>query len=391
MNNERRLAEADAGDQQLLEKLIEGKGENCENLQNFQNLLSENCENLKNLQNLLSEREVQIQQIDLDVENKNKAQMLVALQESVNIQVQETKKVEAERQRSEAKAKEDLDANASVNARAISDLKDQLGETIAQRVKPTEDKLGEVDSEISGLRKAVAIFESCHVETTRSLKKVTALTERIQTRVNDQDQKMAEQSANDLNWINDRLQDMENQSGLADQKIKELNAGNPSLLDKVLGLGTNLSERLDKHGHNTFTGKIDEMHSNHKESVSFIQITDQVIYEGFEVQCNERFDAIDGASAAALNLTYGDKLDSENQLVSFLSILEVAKQSFSEHLRRLRGPRMVFCEPVSGNDSFLPGSVKVFTNSVCEKSFTGRNMMEACNRNKLDLLKAKKQ
>ena len=112
-----------------------------------------------------------------------------------------------------------------------------------------------------------------------------------------------------------------------------------------------------------------------------------MIYEGFEVQRNERFDALDGASAAALNLTYGDKLDSENQLVSFLSILEVAKQSFSEHLRRSRGPRMDFCEPVPGNDSSLPGSVKVFTNPVCEKSFKGRNMMEACNRNKLDLLK----
>ena len=320
-NTERRLAEADAGSQQLLEKLLEVE-------KDVEGKVRDNASSVQN------------QLINLDAENKNNAQMLVTLQESVNIQVQETKKVDAERQRSEAKAKEDLDANAAVNARAIADLKDQLGETIAQRVKPTEDrlsevngdikamhgtleqfedaidkrintdvmlrienlekdnqkalgdlqsqigesislrmkpsedKLREVDGEISGLHKTVAIFESRHVETTKSLKEVTVLTERIQTQVNDQGQKMAEQSANDLNRINDRLQDMENQSGLADQKIKELDAGNQNLLEKVLGMDGNLSERLDKQEQmdNTLMNRINELHSSNSESVSSIQL-----------------------------------------------------------------------------------------------------------------------
>ena len=281
---------------------------------------------------------VQNQLTNLDADNKNNAQMLVTLRESINIQVQETKKVDAERQRSEAKAKEDLDANAAANAREIANLKDQLGETIAQRVKPTEDRLSEVngdlkamhgsrgqfedaidkrintdvmlrienlkkdnqkalgdletqigesisqrmkpsedklskvDGEISGLHKTVAVFESRHVETTKSLKEVTVLTERIQTQVNDQGQKMAEQSANDLNRINDRLQDMKNQAGLSDQKIKELDAGNQSLLEKVLGMDVNLSERLDKQEQmdNTLMNGINELHSNN--SVSSIQL-----------------------------------------------------------------------------------------------------------------------
>merc|ERR1712240_439169 len=84
-------------------------------------------------------------------DNKNNTQMLVTLQESINIQVQETKKVDAERQRSEAKAKEDLDANAAANARAIANLRDQLGETIAQRVKPTEDRLSEVNGDLKAM------------------------------------------------------------------------------------------------------------------------------------------------------------------------------------------------------------------------------------------------
>merc|ERR1719285_106848 len=320
-NTERRLAEADAGSQQLLEKLLEVE-------KDVEGKVRDNASSVQN------------QLINLDAENKNNAQMLVTLQESINIQVQETKKVDAERQRSEAKAKEDLDANAAANARAIADLKDQLGETIAQRVKPTEDrlsevngdikamhgtleqfedaidkrintdvmlrienlekdnqkalgdlqsqigdsisqrmkpsedKLREVDGEISGLHKTVAIFESRHVETTKSLKEVTVLTERIQTQVNDQGQKMAEQSANDLNRINDRLQDMENQAGLSDQKIKELDAGNQNLLEKVLGMDDNLGKRLDKQEQmdNTLMNRINELDSSNSESVSSIQL-----------------------------------------------------------------------------------------------------------------------
>merc|ERR1719238_650926 len=141
-------------------------------------------------------------------------------------------------------------------------------------MKPSEDKLRDVDGEISGLHKTVAVFESRHVETTKSLKEVTVLTERIQTQMNDQGQKMAEQSANDLNRINDRLQDMENQSGLSDQKIKELDAGNQNLLEKVLGMEGNLGERLDKQEQmdNTLMNRINELHSNNSESVSSIQL-----------------------------------------------------------------------------------------------------------------------
>jgi len=96
-NTERRLAEADAGSQQLLEKLLEVE-------KDVEGKVRDNASSVQN------------QLINLDAENKNNAQMLVTLQESVNIQVQETKKVDAERQRSEAKAKEDLDANAAANA-----------------------------------------------------------------------------------------------------------------------------------------------------------------------------------------------------------------------------------------------------------------------------------
>ena len=91
------------------------------------------------------------------------------------------------------------------NQKALGVLETQIRDSIIQRMKPSEEKVSKVAGEISGLHKTVAVFESRHVETTKSLKEVTVLTERIQTQVNNQGQKMAEQSANDLNRINDRL------------------------------------------------------------------------------------------------------------------------------------------------------------------------------------------
>merc|ERR1712212_643357 len=108
------------------------------------------------------------------------------------------------------------------NQKALGDLQSQIGDSISQRMKPSEDKLREVDGEISGLHKTVAIFESRHVETTKSLKEVTVLTERIQTQVNDQGQKMVEQSTTDLMKINEKLAEIKNDSELQLKRIADL-------------------------------------------------------------------------------------------------------------------------------------------------------------------------
>merc|ERR1712089_44499 len=57
--------------------------------------------------------------------------------------------------------------------------------------------------------------------------------------------KMIEQSANDLNQIRDQLRDIENQAGLSDQKIQELNAGSQTLQEKVLGMENQVADRLE--------------------------------------------------------------------------------------------------------------------------------------------------
>merc|ERR1711971_251122 len=108
------------------------------------------------------------------------------------------------------------------NQKALGDLQSQIGDSISQRMKPSEDKLREVDGEISGLHKTVAIFESRHVETTNSLKEVTVVTERIQTQVTDQGQKMVEQSTTDLMKINEKLAEIKSDSELQLKRIADL-------------------------------------------------------------------------------------------------------------------------------------------------------------------------
>ena len=160
------------------------------------------------------------------------------------------------------------------NQKALGGLETQIGNFISQRMKPSEDKLREVDGEVSGFHRTVGMIESRHVETTKSLMEVHVLTKRIQTQVNDQGQEMAEQSANGLNRINDRLQGMYNQSGLTGQKLKEFNAGNQNLLEKVLSMDGNLSERLlkQKQTGSPLINGINELGSSNSESVSSIQL-----------------------------------------------------------------------------------------------------------------------
>merc|ERR1712128_86470 len=82
-------------------------------------------------------------------------------------------------------------------------------------------------------------------ETVEKMKEVTVLASNIQVQVKEQEQKMVEQSANDLNQIKDQIQDIENQNGISNQKITELDNGNQALLEKLLGLEKSIGDRME--------------------------------------------------------------------------------------------------------------------------------------------------
>ena len=102
------------------------------------------------------------------------------------------------------------------------------------------------------------------------MKEVTALASNIQVQVSEQARKMVEQSSNDLNQIRDQIQDMENQNGLSNQRISELDSGNQALLEKLLGLEKSIVDRmegLDKTDENLLT-KINGLQTDKAQSLA---------------------------------------------------------------------------------------------------------------------------
>merc|ERR1712098_954074 len=141
---------------------------------------------------------------------------------------------------------------------------------IEDRLKQSEDQIKHIDDTIDGLHKTVAIFEGRHVETVEKMKEVTVLASNIQVQVSEQAQKMVEQSSNDLNQIRDQIQDIENQNGLSNQKISELDSGNQAMLEKFLGLEKSIVDRmegLDKTDDNLLT-KINGLQTDNAQSLA---------------------------------------------------------------------------------------------------------------------------
>merc|ERR1711962_815683 len=200
---ERKLAEIDTGSQQLLEKLLDLEKE-------VEGKLSDNTSSLENRLN------------NLEGDNKNNSLNIVNIQESINIQAEEAKKMDTERQINADKAKKDLEAAVADNERAITELRNELDNSIVEKFKPTEEKLNGIDGQVQILNKSVAVFESRHAETVEKFKEVNVITNTIQTQMKEQEQKMVEQSANDLIKIREQLVNLENITTVSNQEIESL-------------------------------------------------------------------------------------------------------------------------------------------------------------------------
>merc|ERR1719342_680920 len=180
------------------------------------------------------------------------------------------------RQTNLGKNLDDTSNQVQDNVKEIASLKQVLGNQnsnlgdVEERLKQNEDQIKHIDDTIDGLHKTVAIFEGRHVETVEKMKEVTVLASNIQVQVSEQAQKMVEQSSNDLNQIRDQIQDIENQNGLSNQKISELDSGNQALLEKLLGLEKSIVDRmegLDKTDDNLLT-KINGLQTDNAQSLA---------------------------------------------------------------------------------------------------------------------------
>ena len=121
--------------------------------------------------------------------------------------------------------------------------------------------------------KTVAVCESSHLESVEKLKEVTVITNNIQMQVKNPEQKMVEQSANDLNQIREQLQDIENKAGISDQKINELDTSNKNIGEKVVGMETEFDGKLKRQEDmdKSLLYKINDLQSNNNDSLTSLQ------------------------------------------------------------------------------------------------------------------------
>merc|ERR1711915_398096 len=183
------------------------------------------------------------------------------------------------RQANLVKNLDDTSNQVQDNVKEIASLKQMTGNQnnnlgdIEDRLKQSEDQIKHIDDTIDGLHKTVAIFEGRHVETVEKMKEVTVLASNIQVQVKEQEQKMLEQSSNDLNQIRNQIQDIENQNGISSQKISELDTGNQALLEKLLGLEKSIGEKmegLDKTD-DSLLSKINGLQTDNAQSLADIR------------------------------------------------------------------------------------------------------------------------
>merc|ERR1712179_224582 len=167
----------------------------------------------------------------------------------------------------------DIKSSAADNAKAIYDIRNEVTNIIVEEIKPTENKINKIDGSIQEVNKTLEVFEGRHVETVEKMKEVTVLTSNIQVQMKAQEQKMIEQSSNDLDQIRDQLRDIENQAGLFDQRIQELDNGNQTLQDKVHGIESQVTDRLEDLAKSdaSLLARINELQSNNTENISSLQ------------------------------------------------------------------------------------------------------------------------
>ena len=86
----------------------------------------------------------------------------------------------------------------------------------------------------------------------------------------EQEQKLMEQNSNDLNQIRIQIQDIENQNGISNQKITELDNGNQSLLEKLLGLEKSIGERMEGRDNtdDSLVSKINNLEKDNAQSLT---------------------------------------------------------------------------------------------------------------------------
>ena len=153
--SDQKIKELDAGNQNLLEKVLGMDGNLSERLdkqEQMDNTLMNKINELHS-NNSESASSNQLRLGDLDKESKDNITQIVNLQDTINIQAEQVNAVDADRQKAAGKTKADLESTVASKAKAIADLKNELGQSIVDKFRPVEDRPVNIDDNIQGLNK----------------------------------------------------------------------------------------------------------------------------------------------------------------------------------------------------------------------------------------------
>merc|ERR1712106_660179 len=131
----------------------------------------------------------------------------------------------------------------SVNEKLLNN--DQITEEINGVLGQHQDDIKLITSELESLKKSMSNSDTNHLESVEKMKELTILISNIKEQIIMQEEKITEKSTNDFNEMKSQIQVIQNDQDMSSKKIKELDNGSQSLLEKLISLEKDIGERCD--------------------------------------------------------------------------------------------------------------------------------------------------
>merc|ERR1712106_162388 len=165
----------------------------------------------------------------------------------------------------------------SVNEKLLNN--DQITEEINGVLEQHQDDIKLITSELESLKKSMSNADTAHLESVDKMKELTILISNIKEQIIMQEEKISEKSTNDSNEMKSQFQVIQNDQDMSSKKIKELDNGSQSLLEKLISLEKDIGERcddLDKTDENLLS-KLETMTSDFNKLYDSSKVSDQAV------------------------------------------------------------------------------------------------------------------
>jgi len=125
---------------------------------------------------------------------------------------------------------------------SLKDINEKLltNEKLAEEINGVLEKH---EDEIRLLSSSMSSSNTNHIQTVEKVKELSVLIANIKEQMIIQETNIAERSTSDFNDIKSKIQEIENRSDISEQKIREVDNGNVSLLEKLITLEKDIGEK----------------------------------------------------------------------------------------------------------------------------------------------------